>query len=113
MNNCVNGDCDKKYDINELLNKIPSDKELYHNSEIFKAIADPTRLKILYLLSSVDEMCVCQIIEGINKSQSTVSHHLAILKKAGMLNWRKYGIWVYYSLSNPNIIDALIMLLKD
>ncbi len=91
--------------------KIPKPEEINKNQETLKAIADPTRLKILYLLQD-GELCVCQIHEGINKSQSTISHHLNILKKAEIIKMRKEGIWNYYSLSNPKLIKHLNKIFK-
>lgn len=92
--------------IKEILSKIPSDEILYENSNVLKAISDPTRLKILYLLSH-GELCACEIISVLEKPQPTVSHHLNILKNAGLLKWRKQGVWIHYKLSNQNIIDIL------
>lgn len=106
MKLCTNGECDK-INLNPILEKIPEDSEISNEAEIIKALADPTRLKIVYILSKTDELCVCQIIETLNKSQSTISHHLNILKKAKIVDWRKKGQWIYYSLKNPGIINGL------
>lgn len=106
MKLCTNGECDK-INLNPILEKIPEDSEISNEAEIIKALADPTRLKIVYILSKTDELCVCQIIETLNKSQSTISHHLNILKKAKLVDWRKKGQWIYYSLKNPGIINGL------
>ncbi|MDR3063294.1 MAG: metalloregulator ArsR/SmtB family transcription factor [Methanobrevibacter sp.] len=98
----------KKYelDLNDLTDKIPEYKSLYDMSETIKSLADPIRLKILYLLKN-QELCACYIDSALNKPQSTVAHHLSILKKANILNWRKEGKWTYYSLSNPEIIGMI------
>jgi ArsR family transcriptional regulator, arsenate/arsenite/antimonite-responsive transcriptional repressor len=69
-----------------------------------KAVADPTRLKILRLLKqkggcSLDKsegLCACDIEEQVRLSQSTVSHHMAILKKAGLVHAEKLGLWMWY-----------------
>ena len=106
MKLCTDGECDK-INLNPILEKIPEDSEISNEAEIIKALADPTRLKIVYILSKTDELCVCQIIETLNKSQSTISHHLNILKKAKIVDWRKKGQWMYYSLKNPGIITGL------
>lgn len=106
MKLCTDGKCDK-INLNPILEKIPEDSEISNEAEIIKALADPTRLKIVYILSKTDELCVCQIIETLNKSQSTISHHLNILKKAKIVDWRKKGQWIYYSLKNPGIINGL------
>ncbi|NYB51332.1 MAG: winged helix-turn-helix transcriptional regulator [Methanobacteriaceae archaeon] len=97
--------------LKKIISKIPDDNTLYKNSDILKALGDPTRLKIIYLLTH-GELCVCEIIKAMDKPQPTVSHHLNILKKAGFLKWRKEGVWVHYSLSNPKITDTLDELLK-
>lgn len=106
MKLCTDEECNK-INLNPILEKIPEDGEISNEAEIIKALADPTRLKIVYILSKTDELCVCQIIETLNKSQSTISHHLNILKKAKIVDWRKKGQWIYYSLKNPGIINGL------
>lgn len=97
--------------LKELVKEIPSDKRLYNNSEILKAIADPLRLKILYLLKN-GELCACHIDHALNKPQSTISHHLAILKKANLVNWRKEGKWTHFSLANPKLIRLIENIIK-
>jgi ArsR family transcriptional regulator len=86
--------------------KIPDERQLQNNTEIFKAISDPTRLKILYLLQD-GELCVCEVINVLEKPQSTISHHLNVLKKAGFIKGRKEGLWIHYQLTNPKIIEIL------
>ena len=92
--------------LEEEVRKIPSDEKLYNDSEILKAIADPLRLKILYLLKN-GELCACHIDSALNKPQSTISHHLAILKKSSLVSWRKEGKWTYFSLANPKLIRQI------
>ncbi|MBC7963404.1 MAG: metalloregulator ArsR/SmtB family transcription factor [Steroidobacteraceae bacterium] len=65
---------------------------------IFKALADETRLRILALLLTEQELCVCDIIASLRLSQSTVSRHLAYLRKSGLVNDRRCGLWMYYSI---------------
>ncbi|HIP17275.1 MAG TPA: ArsR family transcriptional regulator [Methanothermococcus okinawensis] len=72
-------------------------------AEIFKAFADPTRLMILKLLSENESMCVCKIIEELKKPQPTISHHLNILKKSGLIRARKKGTWNHYYIVDPKI----------
>ncbi len=98
--------------LKKIIAEIPSDEAFYENSEVIKALADPTRLKIIYLLKH-GELCVCEIITAMEKPQPTISHHLNILKKAGFLKWRKEGVWVHYSLSNSKIPDIVNQLLKN
>ena len=68
-------------------------------SNIFKSLDDETRLRILTLLLDVDDLCVCYIVDVLQLPQSTVSRHLALLKKAGWLKGRREGLWIHYSIS--------------
>lgn len=74
----------------------------------FKALADPSRLRILSIVSSSPEAetCVCDLSEPLNLGQPTVSHHLKILVEAGLLHREKRGVWAYYSLV-PGALDSL------
>ena len=65
---------------------------------IFKACADATRLRILFLLA-VRELCVCELVEILEMPQGKVSRHLAVLKNAGLVRDRRAGTWIYYSLT--------------
>ena len=67
--------------------------------EVFKALGDPTRLRIVEMLARHGEMCVCQIADDLAMNQPAISHHMAKLKQAGLLNARKKGQWIYYSLN--------------
>ncbi|MEW6663552.1 MAG: ArsR/SmtB family transcription factor [Bacillota bacterium] len=69
-------------------------------AEFFRALSDETRLKILHMLSS-QEMCVCEIIDRLQMSQPAVSHHLKILRQAGLVNDNRDGKWIYYSINAP------------
>ena len=69
--------------------------------QLFKALADETRLRILNLLCR-QEICVCQIVEALGLGQSKVSRHLAHLRNAGLVNDRREGLWMYYSLAQPS-----------
>ena len=68
--------------------------------QLFKALADETRLRILNLIGH-REICVCQIVEALGLGQSKVSRHLAHLRNAGLVNDRREGLWMYYSLTQP------------
>lgn len=106
MKKCDNGRCDIDLDalkkIDDIVSKTEDETTLYDVIEIFKALSDPTRLQILYLLQSSD-LCVCEMMQILKKPQSTVSHHLNVLKNAGLLKPRKKGLWIYYTLKNPKI----------
>ncbi len=67
--------------------------------QLFKALADETRLRILNLLCR-RELCVCQIVDVLGIGQSKVSRHLAHLRHASLVTDRREGLWMYYSLSD-------------
>lgn len=67
---------------------------------LLKALADDTRLRILNLVRR-RELCVCQIVEALGIGQSKASRHLAHLKNAGLVKDRRQGLWIYYSLAQP------------
>lgn len=76
------------------------------NSDIFnklKAITDLTRLEILTLLSKNETMCGCKILEKLNITQGTLSHHMKVLSDAGIVNIKKEGKWCHYSLNKEQI----------
>lgn len=77
-------------------------KKLNALSNILQAIAEPNRLKILCLLSSGTK-CVCHIQKALSLKQNLVSHHLGILRKHGLINYRKTGQWKHYSLEKKTI----------
>lgn len=69
-------------------------------ARILKAVADPTRLRLVSLVAAHEqqEACVCDLTEPVGLGQPTVSHHLKILVDAGVLQREKRGVWSYYSL---------------
>lgn len=68
--------------------------------ELFKAFADPVRLRLLNLLLG-GEVCVCHLHDALDLPQSTVSRHLAYLRRRGLVVGRKEGLWVHYRLARP------------
>jgi DNA-binding transcriptional ArsR family regulator len=71
-------------------------------SELFKVFGDYTRIKIIYALLK-KELCVCDIAEVLNMSQSSISHQLRVLKSARLVKFRKEGKVVYYSLDDEHV----------
>ncbi|MFC7448926.1 ArsR/SmtB family transcription factor [Rhodococcus daqingensis] len=67
-------------------------------ARMFKALGDPVRLRLLSLVASHagGEACVCDISESFDLSQPTISHHLKVLREAGLLDCERRGTWVYY-----------------
>jgi ArsR family transcriptional regulator, arsenate/arsenite/antimonite-responsive transcriptional repressor len=72
----------------------------------FRALADPTRVAIVNRLSGADELCVCDLNAAFALSQPTISHHLKILREAGLVESTRRGTWAYYRLV-PEAVDAL------
>ncbi|MEX2210905.1 MAG: metalloregulator ArsR/SmtB family transcription factor [Gaiellaceae bacterium] len=72
----------------------------------FKALADPTRLSIVNRLAGCDEVCVCELVDEFDLSQPTISHHLKLLREAGIVDAERRGTWAYYRLV-PEAIDDL------
>ncbi|MEF7440679.1 metalloregulator ArsR/SmtB family transcription factor [Paenibacillus lautus] len=81
-------------------------------SQIFKVIADPTRLKVAYALCDEDEMCVCDVANIIGSTMATASHHLRLLRNMGITKYRKEGKLVFYSLEDDHL-KQLIKLAVD
>ena len=67
-------------------------------SEIFAALSDRTRLRLLNLLRG-GERCVCDLVDGVGAPQPTVSRHLATLRRAGLVRARREGLWMHYRLA--------------
>jgi ArsR family transcriptional regulator len=66
---------------------------------LFKALADPTRLEIVRLLGAqAGATCVCDVVDHFDLAQPTISHHLKVLREAGLLTQRRIGIWSFYEL---------------
>ena len=78
--------------------------DLKEYANMFKAIGDETRLFILKKLITNDELCACKLLEMVNCNQSTLSHHMKIHIDAKIVNARKEGKWMHYSLSGEGII---------
>jgi ArsR family transcriptional regulator len=73
--------------------------DLSEHADLLKALADPHRLRIVATLArSDDDVCVCDLNDDIDVTQPTVSHHLKLLKDAGLVTSERRGTWVYYRL---------------
>ena len=64
----------------------------------FRALADPTRIAIVNRLAGAGEVCVCELVAAFDLSQPTISHHLRILRDAGLVDSSRRGTWAYYRL---------------
>ncbi|MDX1583643.1 MAG: metalloregulator ArsR/SmtB family transcription factor [Thermoanaerobaculia bacterium] len=82
-------------------------------AEVFQALSDPTRLRLLNLISR-GEICVCFLVEALREPQPKVSRHLAYLKRTGIVDTRRDGKWMHYKLSDElpdrerSIVDQAI-----
>ncbi len=75
-------------------------------SKAFAALSDPARLRLLSLIAAAPEVCACELVEPLGKSQPTVSHHLKVLFEAGLVTREKRGTWVWYAVV-PERVEAL------
>ncbi len=86
--------------------------------QLFRAVSDPTRLRILNLLNS-GELCVCHIVDSLRMPQPKVSRHLAYLRKAGLVLARREGLWIHYRLApaanefHQKLLDCLACCFED
>ena len=84
-----------------------SDDQAAATAAVFKALADPARVRIVNMLATSDgPVCVCHLIDPLGLSQPTVSHHLKKLTDAGLLEREQRGKWAYFSL-RPEAVETL------
>ena len=88
--------------VEEVKKKFPSEEVLYDLADLFKIFGDFTRIKILCALFE-HEMCVCDIAEVTNMTQSAISHQLRLLKQADLVKFRRDGKTIYYSLADDHV----------
>ena len=88
--------------------EVLSDEEAEATAELFKALADPARVRILNILatSGGEPVCVCNLIEPLELSQPTVSHHMRKLLDAGLIEREQRGKWAFFSL-NSDAVETL------
>ena len=84
------------------------DEDAQHLAKVFKALGDPTRVKLLSLIATSpnEEMCVCDLTEPVGLSQPTVSHHMKILVEAGLVIREQRGRWAYYQPVTGTLLEA-------
>ncbi|CAH0220875.1 Arsenical resistance operon repressor [Arthrobacter sp. Bi83] len=89
-------------------------EEAKQQAVVFKALADPNRLRLLSIIkaSSSGATCVCDLTDPLDLSQPTVSHHLKVLVEAGLLHREKRGTWAYFSLAPGALDDVAGILAK-
>ncbi len=111
-NHTHEGCCDETKVHEELVKAVtlqmPDDEALYDLAELFKVFGDTTRIRILYTLFE-SEMCVCDIAEVLNMTQSAISHQLKVLKQAKLVKNRREGKQIIYSLDDGHIANIITM----
>jgi ArsR family transcriptional regulator len=80
-------------------------------ARVFAALADPVRLRLLSLIADAGEVCSCDLLEPLGKSQPTVSHHTKALAEAGLIAGEKQGRWVWWRIV-PERVEAIRRALK-
>jgi len=75
-----------------------------------KALADPTRIGIVNCLANAGEACVCDLTDGFGLSQPTISHHLRILREAGLIEAERRGTWSFYRLNRSAVAELALAL---
>ena len=81
---------------------MPEEAELYDLAELFKVFGDSTRIRILFVLFEA-EVCVCDLAEALHMTQSAISHQLRILKQNKLVNSRREGKSIFYSLADGHV----------
>lgn len=92
----------------EIFDSMPVPEEAYDVAELFKVLGDQTRVRILFTLIK-DEMCVCDIAQLLDMTQSAISHQLRVLKQARLVKYRREGKTVFYSVSDEHVATILSM----
>ncbi len=99
---CATHESDEKL-ISKLQNSLEEEPYIFDLSNIFKALGDPTRLKIIFVLSKSD-LCVCDIAKILDMTQSAISHQLRILRDLKLVKFTKQGKLAIYSLDDEHVL---------
>lgn len=87
------------------------DGHLANQQRTLSALSDPTRLRIVNLLTRHESLCVCEIEAAFDLGQPTISHHLRILRDGGLVTAERHGTWMYYSLARGPVKTLALDLL--
>nr|WP_110929780.1 metalloregulator ArsR/SmtB family transcription factor [Paenibacillus bouchesdurhonensis] len=99
-------------DITAELRESLNEEDISGMAQMFKALSDPNRMKIAYLLQQKEELCVCDVASILNSSVATASHHLRLLRQMDITKSRKEGKNVFYSLKDHHIQTLITMTLE-
>ncbi len=91
--------------------KVPEEERIRQQSEYFKALSDPARIRIIYALSGGD-LCNCHLMHIMGMPQTAISHHMKVLKYAGIVKDQRMGKWITYSLADRSVLDVLKLMEK-
>lgn len=87
---------------------VPEDAEaLGQTAAVFKALSDPTRIRILKSISHMGQLCECNIVPAFGLSQPTISYHLKVLREAGLIASRRRGQWVWHQVNRRALLKAM------
>lgn len=103
---CCDEQCVHKNIVDAVSMELPEEEVLYDVADLFKVFGDTTRIKILYTLFK-SEMCVCDIAEILDMTQSAISHQLKVLKQAKLVRNRREGKQIMYSLDDAHIASII------
>lgn len=103
---CCDEHCIHSELVQKVLSDIPDEETLYDLAELFKVFGDSTRVRILLALFE-SELCVCDIAESLNMTQSAVSHQLQILRQSKLVKSRREGKSIFYSLADSHVVTII------
>ncbi len=83
------------------------DAALEATAAVFKALSDPTRVRILRTISHMQELCECNIVPAFGLTQPTISYHLKILREAGLITSERRGQWVWHQVNQRAVLKAV------
>ena len=103
---CCDERCVHKDLVNKVIGELPDEDALYDLAELFKVFGDSTRVRILFALFD-SELCVCDLSEALDMTQSAISHQLQILRTNKLVKSRREGKQVYYSLADQHVVTII------
>lgn len=105
---CCDAHCIHENLLEKVSGAMPDETELYDLSELFKVFGDSTRIRILFVLFE-SEVCVCDLAQALNMTQSAISHQLRILKQSKLVKNRREGKSIFYSLADDHVRTIIAM----
>lgn len=103
---CCDEQCVHKELVNKVMKDLPDEDALYDLAELFKVFGDSTRVRILFALFE-SELCVCDLSQALDMTQSAISHQLQILRTNKLVKSRREGKQMYYSLADEHVVTII------